>query len=105
MREAVAEQPREFTTDDVRLMYALDLSKQHVLSGVARFLGIHLTTEANTTGRDYWVATPRVGPAFTGTMLEVAAYVRGYGSMWLQALDEKRRLIFAVNETILAADR
>ena len=63
-------------------VHTLALDRHEVLSAVCKALEIYLTTEQFTLGRDHWIATPKDGPSFSGPLLTVAAYVRGYATAW-----------------------
>lgn len=79
----VTEQPiRDMTEDDIRNIESLALDRPPVLNAVCKAMGIRLVTSRYTRGEDSWTVTPFDGPAFTGTMVQVIAYVRGYAVAW-----------------------
>lgn len=58
----------------------LDLTNAAVLTGVAKALGLSITTSWYTSDRktDRWIVTSPVAPDFAGTYDEILAFVRGY---------------------------
>lgn len=58
----------------------LDLANAAVVTGVARAIGLSLTTSwyASDRTNDRWVVTSPAAPDFGGTYDEIVAFVRGY---------------------------
>jgi hypothetical protein len=84
---------RDMTEDDVRRIDGLALDRPRVLSAICKAMSIYLTTSHYTNGEDNWTATPIDGSAFTGTMIQVIAYVRGYAVAWLGGRARYRALV------------
>jgi hypothetical protein len=80
MREAEAESI--LTEADLSRIASLDLRSPEILAAVCKIAKIYLTTEQYTRGEDRWYATPSDAPVFSGSLLEVSAYVRGYATAW-----------------------
>lgn len=84
----------EFTESGVRLtIHQLDLHHVNVLTAACKVLKIDLTTEFYSKGKDVWRATPKDGPTFQGSGVEVVAFVRGYGFAWKQAYWQRRHMV------------
>lgn len=75
------------------------------ITELAKSLGVHLLTKAYTTGEDYYAATlplpdgtakRHVGPDFTGTRVEMIAFLHGYK----EAHDNARLRSNALHEKI-----
>lgn len=96
---------RDMIEDDVRHVPSLALDRPRVLNAICKVMGIHLTTHLTTShytrGEDSWTATPRDAPAFTGTLTQVVAYVRGYAAAWLSGRDRQRALVNSTHRHML----
>lgn len=82
---------REFNANDVRNIAGLDLDNHKVLSALCRAMNVHVTTEHYSLGLDCWTVTPQIGGTFSGTYVEIKAYVRGHAAAWSHGIQRTER--------------
>lgn len=98
----IKDQPLSFALSDIRDLHELDLDDINVMNGVCRAMNLRVMTEWYTRDKDRWFVARNdaIADIFSGSWVELRAWVRGYASAWVDGISKSRRVRSVIIEAL-----